>query len=38
MTTPAQCGAIKPPKADIHSEAPQLVAFESGVRGAAIRG
>ena len=24
MNTPAQCGAIKPPKTDIYSEAPQL--------------
>ena len=23
MNTPAQCGAIKPPKTDIYSEAPQ---------------
>ena len=22
MNTPAQCGVIKPPKTDIHSEAP----------------
>ena len=26
MNTPAQCGAIKPPKTDIYSEAPQVVA------------
>ena len=24
MNTPAQCGAIKPPKTDIYSEAPQI--------------
>ena len=24
MNTPAQCGAIKPPKTDIYSEAPHL--------------
>ena len=26
MNTPAQCGVIKPPKTDIYSEAPQLIA------------
>ena len=25
MNTPAQCGAIKPPKTDIYSEAPQML-------------
>ena len=32
MNTPAQCGAIKPPKTDIYSEAPQVreVAAECG--------
>ena len=26
MNTPAQCGVIKPPKTDIYSEAPHLIA------------
>ena len=27
MNTPAQCGAIKPPKTDIYSEAPQFASL-----------
>ena len=27
MNTPAQCGAIKPPKPDIYSEAPYTQAY-----------
>ena len=28
MNTPAHCGAIKPPKSDIYSEAPHSVFFQ----------
>ena len=31
MNTPAQCGAIKPPKTDIYSEAPHLRLFGDGL-------
>ena len=33
MNTPAQCGAIKPPKTDIYSEAPQYVLAEDTMTG-----
>ena len=31
MNTPAQCGAIKPPKTDIYSEAPQSARLDANL-------
>ena len=37
MNTPAHCGAIKPPKPDIYSEAPHLDAFAAAGYDTAIK-
>ena len=36
MNTPAQCGAIKPPKTDIYSEAPHDRVWGVGFRRIAL--